>query len=292
MNTKKILIYYFSGSGNTECVSNLFLKEFENHGVQTRVIAIEDVLNRKYSFLSNDIDLIGFGHPVHAFGAPRIFIDFIKSIPAIENIPSFYFRTAGDPFCQAGSTSIVRKTLQNKGYNIFHESLLVMPANVVYQYNDDIIKQLYITAKRKISIIVRQVLRNKPNLQKNSLLLKTISYLFNKLETLGAGYFGKTLYVTDSCNHCRLCVKKCPTNNIHEDSESKEIKFGNNCTFCLRCVYLCPFSSIRNKYMNFFIIKDGYDISKAIDNPKIKGDYITSATKGFFKHFYKYLHNF
>ena len=44
MKPKKILIYYFSGTGNTERVSNLFLKEFENHGVQSSVIEIDDSL--------------------------------------------------------------------------------------------------------------------------------------------------------------------------------------------------------------------------------------------------------
>ena len=81
MKPKKILIYYFSGTGNTERVSNLFLKEFENHGVQTSVIAIEDALKRKSLVLTKNIDIIGFGHPVHAFSAPRIFIDFLNIIP-------------------------------------------------------------------------------------------------------------------------------------------------------------------------------------------------------------------
>lgn len=291
MKTQKIIIYYFSGTANTKRVSDMFSKEFENHGDNCRVAAIEDVLKRKALVPSKNFDIIGFGHPVHAFGAPRIFIEFIKSLPPIEKTPTFYFRTSGDPICKGGSTSIVRNIIQSKGYKVFHESLLVMPSNVLVQYNDELVKQLYITAKRKISILARQVLQDITNLQKNNLLLRVISYFFNISETMGAKYFGRYLYATDSCTHCNLCVNKCPTLNIHEDPESHEIRFGKNCTFCMRCVYICPNNSIRNKFMNFLIIKNGYNISKVIDNPRVKGNYITRATKGYFKHFYKYLHN-
>lgn len=291
MNPKKICIYYFSGTGNTELVSHLFCSEFAKHGVKANMITVEDVLKGKTSISMKNHDFIGFAHPVHAFGPPKIFIEFIKRLPPGENTPTFYFRTSGDPACNGGATNMVRKVLQRKKYNVFHESLLVMPANVVIQYADELVKQLFTVAKKKISRIVKEVLQNKPNLQKNSTILRFISYLFNKAEALGAKYFGKYLYVTNSCNRCNLCISKCPTDNIYEDAESKKIKFGKKCTFCLRCVYICPNTSIKNKYMSFFIIDNGYNIRKPLENPGVKGIYVTEATRGFFKHFYNYLYN-
>ena len=292
MNPKKICIYYFSGTGNTELVSKLFCKEFRKQDAKADIIAVEEILKGNISINVKDYDLLGFGHPVHAFSAPRIFFEFIKSLPPVGVIPSFYFRTAGDPLCNGGATSTVRKILQYKGYKVFHESLLVMPANVLIQYDDELVKQLFITAKRKIFKIVKEVLQNEVNLQKNSPMLRIISYLFSKAETIGGKYFGEYLYVTDSCNQCNLCINKCPTCNIYKDNESGKIKFGKKCTFCLKCVYLCPNNSIKSKYMNFFILKDGYNIKKVIENPMLKGIYVTEATKGYFKHFYKYLSDF
>jgi len=291
MNPKKICIYYFSGTGNTELISHLFCKEFAEHGVKTDLIAVDDVLKGICSISVKKYDFFGFGHPVHAFGAPNIYLEFIKSLPPVEDTPSFYFRTSGDPLCNGGATSMVRKILQRKKYKVFYESLLVMPSNMIVQYEDELVKQLFNAAKRKISKIVKQVLQNQSHLQKNSLILRMMSYFSNKTETLGAKYFGRYLYVTESCDRCNLCINKCPTGNIYEDSESRKIKFEKKCSFCLRCVYLCPNSSIKNKYMNIFIIKNGYNISKVIENPGVKGVYVTKATKGYFKHFYKYLHN-
>jgi ferredoxin len=291
MNLKKICIYYFSGTGNTELVSNLFCKEFNKYNAKVDAIPVENILKGKTSINVKDYDILGLGHPVHAFSAPRIFFEFIESLPPAEDIPSFYFRTAGDPICNGGATSRVRKILQNKGYEIYHESLLVMPANVLFPYDDELVKQLFNTAKRKISKIVKEVLQSEVRIQKDSMILRIISYLFSKAETMGGKYFGKYLYTTNNCNQCNLCISECPTGNINKNSDKGTIEFGRKCTFCLRCVYKCPNNSIRNKYMNFFILKDGYNITKIIENPKLRGSYVTEATRGYFKHFYKYISN-
>jgi len=289
MNPKKICICYFSGTGNTELISQLLSIEFIKQGAKADLIAVEEVLKGKTSINVNDYDILGFGHPVHAFSAPRIYFEFIESLPPAEDTPSFYFRTAGDPICNGGATSMVRRILQQKGYKIFHESLIVMPSNVLIQYNDELVKQLFITAKIKIVKIVTEVLQNKIKLQKNSPMLRIISRLFSRAETLGGKYFGKYLFITDNCNQCNLCIYKCPTGNIYKNNESGKIKFGEKCTFCLKCVYLCPSKSIKSKYMNFFILKNGYNIKTVIENPMLKGIYVTETTKGFFKHFYKYI---
>ena len=171
MNQKKARIYYFSGTGNTELISELFRREFKNQDVQMEIMAIEEVLKGKTQLGVKDYDFLGFGHPVHAFSAPRIFFEFIKTLPSVEDIPSFYFRTAGDPICNGGATTMVRKILQNKGYKVFHESLLVMPANVAFQYDDELVKQLYNTAKKKIIVNIFKI-------RERNLVLTNNYYLF------------------------------------------------------------------------------------------------------------------
>ncbi len=77
MNIQNIGIFYFSGTGNTKLVANLFANEFKMKGFSTKLIPIEDVLNKKIALSIGDYDLLGFGHPVHAFSAPKIFFDFL-----------------------------------------------------------------------------------------------------------------------------------------------------------------------------------------------------------------------
>lgn len=287
MNNQDIGIFYFSGTGNTKLVANLFTNEFKKKGFNTKLISIEDVLNKEIALSIGDYDLLGFGHPVHAFSAPKIFFNFLDILPNVRCKKTFTFKTAGDPLCYGGATSLVRKHLNKKGYKVFHENLIVMPANVVIKYDDSLIKQLYEVAVKKVKRGTKEILLGKPHLQKNNLWLKIGTYLFNKAESSGASYFGKHLIANDSCTLCEKCIRECPTRNISKKNE--KIIFGNMCTFCMRCIYSCPERAISNKYMNFFVIKKGYNILNVIDDPKIKGNYITHKTKGFFKHFYKYM---
>jgi len=290
MHIQKIGIFYFSGTGNTKIVANLFANEFQNKGFDTNLFPIENILRKKLVSSMSDYDILGFGHPVHAFSAPKIFFDFLCRLPNVADKRTFTFKTAGDPLCHGGSTNLVRKHLNKKGYKVFHENLIVMPANVVVKYDDSLIKQLYDVAVKKVKRGTEEILLGKINLQKNNLWLKIGTYMFNKAESSGASYFGKYLIVSDLCNSCGKCIKECPTKNISKHNEN--VIFGNNCTFCMRCVYNCPERAISNKYMNFFVIKKGYNILNVINDPKIKGNYISHKTKGFFKHFYKYMSNY
>lgn len=286
MNINKIGIYYFSGTGNTKLMAELFCKQFKINKINTDLIPIEDIIRKKRPVNIDKYDLIGFGYPVHAFSAPQIFFDFIYYLPKETKKKTFTFKTSGDPLFHGGATSLIRKKLKKKGYLVFHENLIVMPANIAIKYNDRLIKQLYNVAQRKIKKKVGEIINEKENLQKNNIILRVFTYLFNSMESLGAKYFGKYLKTSEFCTLCGLCIEECPTNNISK--VKGKIFFGKNCAFCMRCVYRCPKNAISNRFLNFFIIKEGYNIQNIIDNPSIKGDFITNKTRGYFKHFYTY----
>jgi flavodoxin len=178
MHIQKIGIFYFSGTGNTKIVANLFANEFQNKGFSTKLIPIEDVLNKKLALTIGDYDLLGFGHPVHAFSAPNIFFDFLDKLPNVDDKKTFTFKTAGDPIYHGGSSSLVKKCLSKKGYKVFHENLIVMPANVMFKYDDSLIKQLYEVAVKKVKRRTEEILLGKTNLQKNNLWLKIGSFMW------------------------------------------------------------------------------------------------------------------
>lgn len=284
---KSIVIFYFSGTGNTKIIADLYAQEFKKHGISTEIIPIEDILKGKRKVYAVEYDLIGFGHPVHAFNAPKIFFDFINHLPGGNDRKSFLFKTAGDPLCKGGATHFVRKRLQERDYDIFHEDLHVMPANVAIKFEDELTKQLYEAAKSNVKRHAEEIINHKKRLQKNPLWLRIISYLFSLMESEGAKMFGKHLIVNDDCNLCGKCVQECPTENIIK--ENGDIKFDKKCALCMRCIYNCPKNAISSKYMDFFIIKEGYNIKPVINNPEIKGNFLSEKTRGFFKHYYSYL---
>jgi len=287
MGALNIGIFYFSGTGNTKIVAELYCEEFKKHSANVDLIAIEDILKKKIPLSIKKYDLIGLGHPVHAFSAPKIVFDFLGGLPFVRNKKTFTFKTSGDPLGNGGATTLVRKNLNRKGYMVFNENLIVMPANVIIMYDDVLVKQLYNTAIRKVKKNTIELLSGKVKLQKNNVFLRIGTFFFNKMESMGTKSLGSYFKTSNSCNLCEICLKNCPTDNIFKEND--KIQFGKKCTFCMRCIYNCPKMAISIRYFNFFILKGGYNIQKIINNPSIKGNYITSRTKGYFKHYYPYI---
>ncbi len=291
----KICIYYFSGTGNTEIITNLLQKELTNLNADVIVMKIETIIKKKIKVKTEKYDLIGIGYPIHAFNAPKIVYDFVHRLHNDKGKKAFIFRSSGDPFLNGGSTKMLRNQLEKKGFDVFNENLSIMPANVFLQFKDNLNKQLYQLAQIRIKKLAQDIMKRKVFLQKNSIILTIISKLFSFMETTGAKWLGKYMKISDSCIKCFNCVRNCPTGNIvlvgdkngNEvgDKDDNNIIFDKSCILCMRCIYKCPTNAIHFKYFRFFEIKQGYNIKSIISNPNIKGDYLSNNTKGYFKHY-------
>jgi ferredoxin/flavodoxin len=284
---RSIGIFYFSGTGNTKAVTEMLATSFKEQGCTVDVIAIDEIVKNKKILGMENYDIIGFGYPVHALNAPRIFFEFLALLPEGNQKKIFVFKSAGDPFMNGGSTALVRTALHKKGYIVTSERLFVMPANVLVRYRDSLIKQLYNTAIRRGKTMVTEILFDVPRLQKNTLFSTSITAVFSALEGFGGRFFGKHLYCADTCNSCGICVQSCPTNNI--TLQKNRIIFDLKCTFCMRCIYSCPLNAISPRFLRFLVIKPWYNLQKIVSDQTVKDSCITDKTKGYFKHFNRYL---
>ncbi|HEY9058953.1 MAG TPA: EFR1 family ferrodoxin [Pseudobacteroides sp.] len=286
---KTVGVFYFSGTGNTEIVVNLLGNEILKSGNKIEIIRIEDILKDNVYFDVNNYDLIGICYPIHAFNAPGIVYDFIKKLPRVKDKYTFIIKNAGSNFLQGGSTKIIKNKLIAKGFDLFNESLVLMPSNIFTKYPDELSKQLYLTAIKKVNRVVREILNGKMRRQKNSVFLTLFTGVASFFEGVGVPLFGRDLKVSSNCVSCSKCVKNCPRGNIR--MEGLKVKFGWKCMGCLRCIYRCPNGSIKPTIFKFAVFKDGYNLQSIIENSEIKGEYITPGTKGKYKEFYNYIFN-
>jgi flavodoxin/NAD-dependent dihydropyrimidine dehydrogenase PreA subunit len=286
---KNIKICYFSGTGNTKMVAELFEAEFETAGVETEIIRIERLFENKIELDIENYDLIGIGYPVHALDAPQIIYDFIALLPPGDGKKTFIFKTAADwvTLNKDSSAGVIIK-LKSKDYDVFYDNLVVMPLNVVARFKPEMEKQLYDTAVRKVKRHSREILSGLFNLKKAGILSKMLRW-FGNLEKYGAAKFGSKLTTTKDCSLCDQCINNCPAGNIQRSDD--RLKFGGKCLLCMRCMYECPQNAIIPKRVKFLVIKKGYNLPEIIHNPDIKGVYITGKTRGFFKHYYKYINS-
>lgn len=281
----KICIFYFSGTGNTEIITNLLQKELFNLNADVIVRKIEIIIKKKTRIKTDKYDLIGIGYPIHAFNAPKIVYNFIQQLYNDTGKKAFTFRSSGDPFLNGGSTKMLRNHLERKGYDVFNENLSIMPTNILLQFKDNLNKQLYQLAQVNMKNLAEDIIKKKVSLQRNNIILTLISKLFSFMETIGARWLGKRINVSDSCTKCLKCSRNCPTGNIIMIDDTDTIKFENSCNLCMRCIYECPTNAIHFKYFRFLEIKQGYNIKPIISNPNIKGNYLSNNTKGYFKHY-------
>ncbi|OHD56443.1 MAG: hypothetical protein A2Y33_15760 [Spirochaetes bacterium GWF1_51_8] len=281
----KIGIYVFSGTGNTRFSAELMKKEFEKQGCTVDLFNIEDFSRKGLIPSPAEYDIAGFGYPVHAWNAPRNFFEFIGTLPPGGGKKSFVFKSAGDPLLDGGATSMVRARLLKRGYEVFHETLFVMPANVMWRYSDEMIKDLIHIAERTAAKSVTGILKGDTCLQRNGILRRACSRMFSAGESFGVRRLGRRMKVSDACNNCGVCVKICPMGNI-APGEKKPV-FLKNCVLCVRCIDKCPKDAITPLF-KIFKLKERYDIGKIMNDPSVSGEVFANTTKGFFKRYRRY----
>lgn len=286
---KSIGLYYFSGTGNTKKVNELLAGELEKNNCAVTLLSVEETLKSQRLIDCNQYDLIGLSYPIYGFGTPGIISRFVNQLADVEGRNLFLLKTGADfiSINHNASTKLIGY-LEKKNFNVFYDRIIVMPSNWIVTYDDRIIKQLYNCAKVKVNHMCREILELKRRRYKTGLFLRKLSLGISYLEkNYGSVYFGKSLRVNKNCNHCNLCVKNCPNQNISLIDDSPV--FGDQCLFCMRCIYSCSTKAIESNFLSFCILKNGYNLHKVLDDVAIKSDYIGNETKGYFKHFNKYL---
>ncbi len=287
---KTVGLYYFSGTGNTKIVVDIFLQDLQKKGVQPVLIDVAEIVKNKNLVDPTQYDLIGIAYPVYAFNAPRIIEQFIEILPRNLKKKVFLIRTAGDNIFNAGHTDFIKEKLKKLDYDVFCEKLIIMPSNVFFNYNVRIVKQLYNAAVRKISNTVEDIIEQRTKLDKKLSWWKKIFFSFiRSQQQLGCRFSSLWFKVNKNCNLCGKCIRQCPQENLFV--VNKKVRSRNNCLACMRCVYGCPQKAFEGKlWGKLLIIKEGYlNINNIISNSNIKVDYINESTKGFFAHYLKYL---
>lgn len=289
MGTSRSLgIYFFSGTGNTEIVSQLLAREATRHGIAVEMTRIEDVLKGVAPLDVARHDMIGIGHPIYGFGTPRIVHDFVRKMPAVHDKPTVVFKSAADCLSinNGASRGLIRR-LGRKGYRVFYERIICMPCNWLIEYPPAFARQLYDAAIVKVEHMCQEIVEGKERKPNVGPVLRTLAELSHMSEDIGARFFGKELHRTTDCIDCGQCVNICPTGNIRR--KSGRVVFGWDCIWCMRCIYACPTRALMPRFSKLVVLREGYDIARTIEAPAGEGGCVSAATRGYYQHFWRYL---
>ena len=283
-----ILIYYFSGTGNTAYVTNLLQSDLVKHVKSVEIVNIEQISGPILPDSFNGIDAVGLCYPVYGFRAPAIVKRFAAFLPAQTDMPLFHIKTAGgiSPVNEGASANVMHK-LKRKRYQTFYDRTVVMGSNWLIAYDPRLVKQLAETAKEKTAQIALDIVNQVQRLPKVSFFALLLGSLTSAGEHgIGAKVYGISLHAKSTCNRCMVCVKNCPQHNIQD--KNGKITFGVNCLWCMRCVYACKQQAIHSRLMQFSVLKDGYDLNKTLADKAIKPDFFDEHTQKSHAQFYAY----
>lgn len=286
---KKVGLFYFSGTGNTKIVVEQLAEELRKKEMQ---VTIKDIVHMKETeilFPKGEYDLIGIGAPVYGFGTPRLVMDFLNKWKEGKGQSVFLLRTAADFVsvnhnCSGKMISLLEK----KNYQVCYDRIVVMGSNWAYEYPKELVKQFLEVSKKKTKHMAMELAENINRRHHPSLIVKLLTFPSHFFEEkLGEKFFSKSLRTTENCVSCGLCEKNCPTKNIKVQGQT--VEFFGDCMMCMKCIYSCPTKAIYSKYMNFTILKGGYNIHQIAEEDTIKEEFVTEEHPGKYKHFLPYL---
>ena len=287
----KCIIYCFSGTGNTKLVSKMLANALSVYNIATDISLIDYTAYKKGTYPSpNDYDIVGVSYPIYGFNAPFLVNRFVKHLPRSSKYQkAFIIKTSGEPFkMNHHSSSIIKRYLKHKGYDVRYEKHFLMPYNIMFRYPDSLVKQMYLYAKEYTKVSAKHI-KNGDRCLLHGLPLGWIVYVIAKLVWIGGPIIGKTYHINKSrCIKCNLCVNNCPMNNIKLNKKTGFPKFGKHCMICMRCVMYCPHNAINAGILNPWKVNGSYNFDSIVKDNTISSDYVNKITSGYFKLFNKY----
>lgn len=261
----RILILYFSGTGNTKRIAEIMQQVFISRNSLCRIIPIEDITRSNEHPDFSQWDKIGIGYPVHAMDAPQIIYDLLDSLPKSHK-DYFLFKTAGSSMFSAGSTLRIRERMANLGFRLCHEQLYVMPPNSFGTVSPVKVEKRYQSCRELAICSCEEILSETPHRIPEA-PLRELCYAFARMEKHGAKQATRRWTVNADCTLCELCVRECPTENIK--IVEGQFEFSNKCLLCLRCWWNCPTRAISHSFLKPFFLKQPYQLPplQALDEP-------------------------
>ncbi|MCM1194370.1 MAG: EFR1 family ferrodoxin [Corallococcus sp.] len=275
----KILICYFSGTGNTkkviDCFSECFTKEYND---EVTLVRMEDEFNLDV----NEFDLVGIGYPVHAFNAPSIVLNFCKKLPKLKNgKKAFIVNTSGEPLKLNNISSIKTvQILKKRNIEVTNEYHYCMPYNIIFRHGDEMAYRMWRVVQLVAPLDARQLRSGEGSKLKPVFMGGFIAWIM-RCEHWGGRLNGKQYKVNENCVNCNKCINICPTRNI--TIKNGKIRFGNNCLMCMRCAHLCSKDAIKIGWFNKWKVNGAYSFKKP-KSPDTKS-YNRMLTRAYKKYF-------
>jgi len=257
MKYDRLLIFWFSGTGNAQSASKWISEYACKTGIETESYNLSGCESPdRYKFPINT--LIGFCYPTHGFNAPPVVIKFLRKFPR-GRCDIFLLNTRAGmkisriftPGLSGLALFLPAIILRLKGYKIRGYRPLDMPSNWISLHpglRKKVVESIHNRCKRVIGRFSKRILDRKFVFRglwdlplDLAIMPISIGYYF-----FGRFALAKTFYASHKCTDCGLCYKNCPVQAIIRKDDRPFWTF--NCESCMRCMNNCPERAIETAH--------------------------------------------
>lgn len=258
MHIKKIIIYYFSGTGNARNVAHWINDIAVLKNIESEIIDIAKLKNRKeINFPQNAI--VGFCCPTHGFNFPPIMFHFILRFPKSKNNKCFIINTragmkAGSIFLP-GISGMAQYfsalILALKGFKIVGMYPIDLPSNWISFHpglKPTVVESIFAKRKRETERFTKSILNNEKNFKGLRAVLTDIlvSPIAFGYYIVGRFILAKSFYASHNCTKCNICIQKCPVKAIKAIDNRPFWTY--KCESCMQCMNICPERAIETAH--------------------------------------------
>lgn len=246
---KRVVLFYFSGTGNTWWVSECICKHLAERGFSAAAHSIEGLQAAETAALLEECDIAGFGYPVYGSDVPVPMKDFLEGLPQGGDKPAFVFCTQ---WLWSGDGARVGAVfLRQRGYTLRWAEHFLMPNNIsltvtkLVPYTNDAVKigRVKARAAKRVGVFTKRIDQDQPYTRGFGAFAEFFGSWqripFQKTFTRWQNDIG---FVMSLCTQCGRCVRLCPVQNIAWKDGRYEAK--GRCILCMRCYNFCPVSAI------------------------------------------------
>ncbi len=245
----KICIYYYSGAGNTECISEILqhVLQTEGHNVYRKRITKKTIETAPEKY-----ELLAIGFPVYFRRAPLLVLDFIGR--QIGNKRKFFSFCTKGLYSGDAAKEIQALATEQSFHHIGHLEFYMPGSDALAlmarkkSLSEKFFKAIHSrNIKKRIEKFIRSIndhekiekIRSKWYTPLDNRIVKPLEHHFTDNYQI---FFDRFVTNQVKCTLCLHCVKTCPNANISVAEGT--VQFGSVCSFCLRCLHQCPEEAI------------------------------------------------
>lgn len=255
---RKLIIYYFSGTGNAKQVTKWVAKVAIEKQIPVELIDISKIDRKNITKPSVDA-LIGFCSPTHGFNFPPVMLHFIFRFPKATNNKVFILNTrAGMKISKiflpglSGATQFLSAiVLFIKGYRIVGMRPIDLPSNWISLHPNlqkKVIESIFEKCKIETNRFANKILEGRKD--HRALMDLPIDILIAPFSIayycIGRFFFAKSFYASAACDNCELCIKQCPVKAI--SLIDNRPFWSYKCESCIHCISICPRRAIETAH--------------------------------------------